>query len=73
MQSVPITTNVVSSNHAQSRFSQYNSTLRDKVFQWYDWNIVENGVKHYKPDESSVAILHYVVANFVFSKFEWHK
>jgi hypothetical protein len=61
MQSVPITTKVVNLNQVHARCTQYNimwwslSVTYDKsvVFSeyspWYNWNIVESGVKHPNP------------------------
>jgi len=62
MQSMPITANVVSSNIAQARCTQYNimweslsTTFSSFLHQWnwqprYNWNIVDNGIKHHNPN-----------------------
>ena len=71
MQSVPIITNVVSSNPTQeiqhyvikfvSDLRQVSAFLRVLWFPppiklgwpWYNWDIVESGIKHHKPNQPS--------------------
>jgi hypothetical protein len=58
MQSVPINTNIVSLNPAHDKVYQYSiqhyvikfvTDLRQVWLPWYNWNIVESGIKHHKP------------------------
>jgi hypothetical protein len=55
MQSVSITTKVLSSTPAQARCTRYNI-----MYNWpprYNWNIVESGVKHHKTNHTLWTVL----------------
>ena len=86
MQSVPITTNVVSSNPVQARCNRYImwwslsvTSGRSVVFSgfspstkknwppWYNWNIVESGVKHHKPtNQTYIMFVNSIKISYIF-------
>ena len=58
--SVPITTNVVSLNSARPQ--HYVMKFVSDIWQvgGFNWNIVESGIKHHKPNQNQVSVSSYI-------------